>query len=74
MALAIAALNAVLPPLLAALRLPFTVALGFILVLVLNALVLKSEAISSTARTSSTASAGRCSLRWSWPRSASCSR
>jgi uncharacterized membrane protein YvlD (DUF360 family) len=41
MALAIAALNAVLPPLLAALRLPFTVALGFVLVLVLNALVLK---------------------------------
>ena len=41
MALAIAALNAVLPPLLAALRLPFTVALGFVLVLVLNAVVLK---------------------------------
>jgi uncharacterized membrane protein YvlD (DUF360 family) len=41
MALVIASLNAVLPPLLAALRLPFTVALGFILVLVLNALVLK---------------------------------
>ena len=41
MALVIAALNAVLPPLLAALRLPFTVALGFILVLLLNALVLK---------------------------------
>ena len=41
MALVIAALNAVLPPLLAALRLPFTVALGFVLVLVLNAVVLK---------------------------------
>jgi uncharacterized membrane protein YvlD (DUF360 family) len=41
MALAIAALNAVLPPLLAALRLPFTVALGFVLILVLNAVVLK---------------------------------
>ena len=41
MALAISALNAVLPPVLAALRLPFTVALGFILVLVLNAVVLK---------------------------------
>jgi uncharacterized membrane protein YvlD (DUF360 family) len=41
MALAVATLNAVLPPVLAALRLPFTVALGFILVLVLNALVLK---------------------------------
>ncbi len=41
MALVIATLNAVLPPVLAALRLPFTVALGFILVLVLNAVVLK---------------------------------
>jgi uncharacterized membrane protein YvlD (DUF360 family) len=37
----VAALNAVLPPLLAALRLPFMIALGFVLVLVLNALVLK---------------------------------
>jgi uncharacterized membrane protein YvlD (DUF360 family) len=41
MALVVASLNAVLPPLLAALRLPFTVALGFVLVLLLNALVLK---------------------------------
>jgi uncharacterized membrane protein YvlD (DUF360 family) len=41
MAIVVASLNAVLPPLLAALRLPFTVALGFILVLILNALVLK---------------------------------
>jgi uncharacterized membrane protein YvlD (DUF360 family) len=41
MALVVASLNAVLPPLLAALRLPFTVALGFILVLLLNAVVLK---------------------------------
>jgi uncharacterized membrane protein YvlD (DUF360 family) len=50
MALAVAALNAVLPPLLAALRLPFTVALGFILVLLLNALVLKwgSDLIDNT--------------------------
>jgi uncharacterized membrane protein YvlD (DUF360 family) len=37
----VAALNAVLPPLLAALRLPFMLALGFLLVLVLNALVLQ---------------------------------
>jgi uncharacterized membrane protein YvlD (DUF360 family) len=37
----VAALNAVLPPLLAALRLPFMLALGFLLVLVLNAFVLK---------------------------------
>ena len=35
----IAALNAVLPPLLAALRLPFTLLLGFVLVLVLDALM-----------------------------------
>jgi uncharacterized membrane protein YvlD (DUF360 family) len=50
MALAVASLNAVLPPLLAALRLPFTVALGFVLVLVLNALVLKlgSDLIDGT--------------------------
>jgi uncharacterized membrane protein YvlD (DUF360 family) len=40
-AVVVAALNAVLPPLLAALRLPFMVALGFILVLLLDALALK---------------------------------
>jgi uncharacterized membrane protein YvlD (DUF360 family) len=39
-AVAIAALNAVLPPVVAALRLPFTLALGFVLVLVLDALIL----------------------------------
>jgi uncharacterized membrane protein YvlD (DUF360 family) len=39
-AVAIAALNAVLPPLVAALRLPFTLALGFVIVLVLDALIL----------------------------------
>jgi uncharacterized membrane protein YvlD (DUF360 family) len=50
MALVVASLNAVLPPLLAALRLPFTVALGFVLVLVLNAVVLKlsSDLIDNT--------------------------
>src|SRR4030095_15172191 len=37
----VGALNAVLPPLLAALRLPFMVAVGFLLVLVLDAFVLK---------------------------------
>jgi uncharacterized membrane protein YvlD (DUF360 family) len=37
----VAVLNALLPPLLAALRLPFMLALGFILVLILNALVLQ---------------------------------
>ena len=36
----IAALNAVLPPLVAALRLPFTLALGFLLVLIVDALSL----------------------------------
>ncbi len=39
-AVAIAALNAVLPPLVAALRLPFTLALGFVLVLALDAAIL----------------------------------
>jgi uncharacterized membrane protein YvlD (DUF360 family) len=37
----IAALNALLPPILAALRLPFMLALGFVLVLLLNAFILK---------------------------------
>jgi uncharacterized membrane protein YvlD (DUF360 family) len=36
----IAAFNAVLPPIVAALRLPYTVALGFVLILVLDALIL----------------------------------
>jgi uncharacterized membrane protein YvlD (DUF360 family) len=39
-AAAVAALNAVLPPLVAALRLPFTLALGFVLVLLVDALAL----------------------------------
>jgi uncharacterized membrane protein YvlD (DUF360 family) len=37
----IALLNALLPPLVAALRLPFTLALGFVLILLLDALILK---------------------------------
>src|SRR5215218_289130 len=37
----VAALNALIPPLLAALRLPYMLALGFLLVLAANALVLK---------------------------------
>jgi uncharacterized membrane protein YvlD (DUF360 family) len=36
----VAVLNAVLPPLIAALRLPFTLVLGFLLVLVVNAVIL----------------------------------
>ncbi len=39
-AVLIAALNALLPPIIAALRLPFTLALGFVLVLVLDAVML----------------------------------
>ena len=39
-ALAIGILNAVLPPLIAALRLPYMLAIGFLLVLVADALVL----------------------------------
>jgi uncharacterized membrane protein YvlD (DUF360 family) len=39
-AVVIAALNALLPPIIAALRLPFTLVLGFLLVLVLDALML----------------------------------
>ena len=66
MAAVVAALNAVLPPLLAALRLPFMLALGFVLVLLLNAFVLKlaSDVLENTF--SSTTSAGRC-----WRRSSS---
>jgi uncharacterized membrane protein YvlD (DUF360 family) len=40
-AIVVAVLNAVLPPLLAALRLPFMLAVGFVLVLALNALILR---------------------------------
>ena len=46
----VAVLNAILPPILAALRLPFMLALGFLLVLVLNAFVLKlaSDVLENT--------------------------
>jgi uncharacterized membrane protein YvlD (DUF360 family) len=49
-ALVIAALNAVLPPLLAALRLPFMLVLGFLLVLALDAFALKlaSDVLDNT--------------------------
>ncbi len=58
-AVLIAALNAVLPPLVAALRLPFTLALGFVLVLALNAVMLRlaSHIDSRTIRVSSFGSA-----------------
>jgi uncharacterized membrane protein YvlD (DUF360 family) len=54
-ALLIAALNAVLPPLVAALRLPFTLALGFVLVLLLDAamLLLASHIDSSSIKVDS---------------------
>ena len=44
MAAVVALLNALLPPLLAALRLPFMLGLGFILILILDALVLLAAA------------------------------
>ena len=47
-AVLIAALNAVLPPIVAALRLPFTLASGFVLVLLLDALILKLASDIST--------------------------
>ena len=68
MAAVVAVLNAVLPPLLAALRLPYMLALGFVLVLILNALVLKlaSDLLENTFAW--TTSAGRCWRRcWSPP-------
>ena len=43
MAIVVAVLNALLPPILAALRLPFMLALGFLLVLAMNAFVLPSR-------------------------------
>jgi uncharacterized membrane protein YvlD (DUF360 family) len=51
-AAAVAVLNALLPPLLAALRLPFMLALGFLLVLALNAAMLRlaSDALDGTFR------------------------
>ena len=49
-AVVVAVLNALLPPVIAALRLPFMLALGFILVLILNALVLQlaSDVLTNT--------------------------
>ena len=57
----VAAFNAVLPPLIAALRLPFTLALGFVLVLLVDALalVLADDLVPSFGR--STGSASPCS-------------
>ena len=40
----VAALNAVIPPILAAMRLPLTLVLGFLLVLIADALILQIAA------------------------------
>ena len=64
-AAAIAVVNAVLPPMVAALRLPFTLVTGFLLVLFVDAaaLMLADELFPEVARRS-TRSATRCSPRW----------
>ena len=59
----IAILNAVLSPVIAALRLPFTLALSFVLVLVLDAVCCCSRRRSTPTRSRSTRSAGRCRPR-----------
>ena len=73
MAAVVAAINAIIPPLLAALRLPFMLALGFILVLIANAVALRigSDILDSFEVDNF---GGRCSPRSSSRRSASCSR
>ena len=73
--LVIAVLNALIPPLVAAIRLPFTLVLGFLLVLVLDALMLLARVCAHGQTPSrSTTSAGRCSRRSSPRPSASSSR
>ena len=62
-ALVIGALNAVLAPLVAALRLPFTVATSFLLVLALDAGSAPRRRRSSRTRSRSTGSGGRSSPR-----------
>ena len=62
----VAALNAVIPPVLAALRLPLTLVLGFLLVLLADAgILLVGRRPDRRGAHGSTASAGRCSPR-SW--------
>ena len=61
MAAIVGVLNALLPPLVAALRLPFTVAIGFLLVLALDAAILLLAADDrARRRCASTASPTRC--------------
>ena len=72
----IAVLNAILPPFVAALRLPFTVARSASCSCSsLDALMLlAADGITPRRPARSTTSAARCSSRWSRRRSASCSR
>ena len=60
----IAILNAILSPLVAALRLPFTLAAGFVAVLLLDALVLLLASRSTLTRSAWTGSDGRFWRRW----------
>ena len=65
-AAAVAVFNAVLPPLVAALRLPGTLALGFLAVLAVDALSLVlADAVFPELRARSARLATRCSRRWS---------
>ncbi len=70
----IALLNALLPPLIAALRLPFMLVAGFLLVLLLDAWIFKLRRTSPTARSRSIRSGRRWPPPWSSPRSPSSSR
>ena len=63
-AVVIAALNAMLPPLVAELRLPFTLALGFVLVLALDALILMLASHIHSTSIKVDSLVGRCSRRW----------
>ena len=61
----IAVVNAVLPPLIAALRLPFTLVTGFLLVLFVDAgALMLADELFPEVRRRSTRSATRCSPRW----------
>ena len=73
-ALIVAVLNAIVPPLIAALRLPFTLVAGFLLVLAADAAILLAADSSPKGRSSSTGSLTRCSWRSSRPQLASCFR
>ena len=63
----VAVLNAVIPPLLAALRLPLTLVFGFVLVLAADALMLQAAADITNGCSRSTTSVGPFSPPSSWP-------